>query len=260
MSLEFGALLLLIFVFFSIAVLYSSVGFGGGSSYLAVLALVFVNFYTIRSTALVCNLLVVSGSCYLFYKKGHLHFKKFLPFVITSIPLAYLGASLQIKEVVFFSILGVSLIIAAMALLIQTFNLQPNYNFNKYPKYFSYLLGGFIGLLSGLVGIGGGVFLAPILHYLKWDKPIVIAAFTSFFILVNSVSGLGGLLVNNTFEVFWPETMGLFIAVILGGQLGTRLSISRLSAKRIRIITAILVLFIGIRVLFTNGLQLNFFS
>jgi uncharacterized membrane protein YfcA len=254
MSLELGELILLILVFFGIALLYSSVGFGGGSSYLAVLALVFINFYTIRSTALVCNLLVVSGSCYLFFKKGHLHFKKFFPFVVTSIPLAYLGASFELKEEVFFNILGASLIIAAIALLVKTMNLQPNYNSNKYPKYLSYLLGGFIGLLSGLVGIGGGIFLAPILHYLKWDKPIVIAALASFFILVNSLSGLSGLLVNSTFKVFWPEALGLFIAVILGGQLGTRLSLGRLSAKRIRIITAILVLFVGIRVLVTNGL------
>lgn len=260
MSLALGEFAILMLIFFGIAILYSSVGFGGGSSYLAVLALFFTSFFVIRSTALLCNLIVVSGSCYLFYKRGYLHFKKFLPFVITSIPLAFIGASLRLKENEFFSILGILLIIAAIALLVQTMNIKSNYNPKKYPRYSSYVLGGLIGLLSGMVGIGGGIFLAPILHQMKWEKPIVIAALASFFILVNSISGLGGLLVNTTFDIFWTETIGLLVAVFAGGQLGTRFSLSKLSAKRIRIITAILVLFVGVRVLVTNGLQINFFS
>ncbi|WP_350288449.1 sulfite exporter TauE/SafE family protein [uncultured Croceitalea sp.] len=260
MSLELGELVLLMLIFFGIAVLYSSVGFGGGSSYLAILALFFTSFFVIRSTALLCNLLVVSGSCYLFYKKGHLHFKKFLPFIITSVPFAFIGASFRLKEDIFFSILGVSLIIAAIALIMQTINIKSNYNPKNYSKYVPHILGGFIGLLSGLVGIGGGIFLAPILHQMKWDKPIIIAALASFFILVNSISGIGGLVVNATFKVLWPETIGLIVAVFIGGQVGTRFTLSKLSAKRIRIITAILVLFVGVRVLFNNGLQINFFS
>lgn len=261
MSLELGELelALLMLIFFGVAVLYSTVGFGGGSSYLAVLALFFTSFFIIRSTALLCNLLVVSGSCYLFYKKGHLYYKKFLPFILTSVPLAFIGASFRLKEDIFFGILGVSLIIAAIALMVQTINIRSDYNPKQYPVYIPYILGGFIGLLSGVVGIGGGIFLAPILHQMKWEKPIVIAALASFFILVNSISGLGGLVINTTFTIFWPETIGLLVAVFVGGQLGTRFSLSKLSAKRIRIITAILVLFVGIRVLVTNGLQINFF-
>mgnify|MGYP000395061474 CR=1 FL=1 len=92
MLLNIPELLLLMLGFFVIATLYSSVGFGGGSSYLALLALVFVSFFAIRSIALICNLVVVSGSCYLYWKNGHLDFKKFLPFIITSIPLAFIGA------------------------------------------------------------------------------------------------------------------------------------------------------------------------
>ena len=260
MSLEFVELALLMLIFFGIAVLYSSVGFGGGSSYLAFLALFFTSFFVIRSTALLCNLLVVSGSCYLFYKKGHLYFKKFLPFIFSSIPLAFIGASFRLEEDVFFSILGVALIVASIALIMQTIKIKSNYDLKKYPSYVPYLLGGFIGLLSGLVGIGGGIFLAPILHQMKWDKPIVIAALASFFILVNSISGMGGLVLNGTFDIFFPETLGLLIAVFIGGQLGTRFSLSKLSAKRIRIITAILVLFVGIRVLLTNGLKIDFLS
>lgn len=260
MSIEFGELILLMLVFFCIALLYSSVGFGGGSSYLALLALLLTSFYSIRSTALLCNLVVVSGSCYLFYRKGYLLIKKYIPFILTSIPLAFIGASFRLKEATFFVALGLALIAAAVALIYQTIQLKSKYKTKSHSIYFAYALGGLIGLLSGLVGIGGGIFLAPILHYLRWDKPIIIAALSSFFILVNSISGLGGLLTNSTFEFFWPETLGLLLAVFIGGQIGARLSLTKLSAKKIRIITAILVLFVGIRVLITNGLQLNLFQ
>ncbi|WP_420322539.1 sulfite exporter TauE/SafE family protein [Flagellimonas sp.] len=260
MSVASGDFILLLFSFFVVATLYSAVGFGGGSSYLAILALVITSFLTIRSTALLCNLTVVSGSCILFYKNGHFHLRKFLPFVITSIPLAFLGASFRLQEHIFFIILAMALIISAFALIYQTRGLKPNYALKKYPNYLSYLLGAAIGLLSGLVGIGGGIFLAPVLNHMKWDKPIVIAALASFFILVNSVSGLAGLFWNDSFQVFWPEILGLLIAVLLGGQLGVRISLGKLSAKRIRLLTAVLVLFVGIRVLVRNGLNLNLFS
>lgn len=260
MSLASGDFILLLLSFFIVATLYSAVGFGGGSSYLAILTLVLTSFFAIRSTALLCNLTVVVGSCFLFYKSGNLHIKRFLPFIVTSIPFAFLGASFRLKEHVFFILLGISLIISAIALTYQTLKLKPNTTIKKYPNHVSYILGGCIGLLSGLVGIGGGIFLAPILNHMKWDKPIVIAALASFFILVNSISGIGGLFVSNSFEVFWPGIIGLLFAVLLGGQLGVRLSIGKLSSNRIKLLTAFLVLFVGIRVLLKNGLQLTIFS
>ncbi|WP_036384846.1 sulfite exporter TauE/SafE family protein [Muricauda sp. MAR_2010_75] len=260
MSLGSTDFVLLTLAFFVVATLYSAVGFGGGSSYLAILTLVLTSFFAIRTTALLCNLTVVTGSCYLYYKNGHLSLKKFLPFVITSIPLAFLGASFRLKEQVFFILLALALIVSAIALIYQTMALNSNFTVKKYPPYMSYLLGAGIGFLSGLVGIGGGIFLAPVLNHMKWDKPIVIASLASFFILVNSVSGIGGLLTSNSFEIFWPEILGLLFAVLLGGQLGVRLSIGKLSAKRIRMLTGILVLFVGIRVLLKNGLEIALFS
>ncbi|MGB5820581.1 MAG: sulfite exporter TauE/SafE family protein [Saonia sp.] len=245
--------------FFIIATLYSSVGFGGGSSYLAVLALVFTSFFAIRSTALLCNLIVVSGSSYLYFKKGHLDFKKFIPFIITSIPLAFIGASFRLKEHIFFIILGSALIISALALVIQTFMSPNGVKLKKdYPPYVTYLLGAGIGLLSGLVGIGGGIFLAPVLNHMRWDSSVKIAALASFFILVNSLSGIGGLIYSGTFEVPWSFVIGPLLAVFLGGQLGIRLSLSRLTGNGIRLITAFLVFIVGIRVLVSNGLQLSF--
>ncbi len=243
--------------FFFIALLYSSVGFGGGSSYLAILTLVVTSFFMIRSTALLCNLTVVTSSCWIYYKKGHLQLKKFLPFISTSIPLAFLGATFRLKEQVFFTILGIALVSSALALTYQTLKKEANFKPKVYSKPFLYILGAGIGLLSGLVGIGGGIFLAPILNQLKWDKPIIIAALASFFIWVNSIAGLVGLVSAGTLEIFWPDIILLLISVLLGGQLGVRISLGKFTAKAIRLITAFLVLMVGLRVFISNGLELK---
>lgn len=259
MLLTLPSLLLLMLGFLAISTLYSSVGFGGGSSYLALLALVLTSFFVIRSTALICNLVVVSGSTYLYWKNGHLDFKKFLPFIVTSIPFAFLGARFRLSEQVFFIILGSALIISALALILQTVKQKKSEEVNPdYPSYVTYLLGAGIGLLSGLVGIGGGIFLAPVLNHMKWDKSIKIAALASFFILVNSVSGIFGLLTKGAFELPLVTGVGLILAVFIGGQIGIRLSLSKLTGNGIKAITALLVLIVGIRVLLVNGMQLEF--
>ena len=253
MTLALTELLLLMGGFLIIAILYSSVGFGGGSSYLAILALVFVSFFSIRSTALICNIMVVSGSTYLYWKKGHIDFKKFLPFIITSIPMAFLGARFRLSENTFFIILGGALIVSALALIYQTTTGKKSQEINtNYPIWVTYVLGAGIGLLSGLVGIGGGIFLAPILNHMKWDKSIKIAALASFFILVNSISGIAGLLTKGTFELPWMEGLGLILAVFIGGQIGIRLSLSKFKGNGIKIVTAVLVLTVGIRLIIAN--------
>lgn len=257
MSLEPTPYVLVLLAFFLIATLYSSVGFGGGSSYLAILTLVLVNFFAIRTTALLCNLVVVTGSCLIYYREGALQIKKFLPFILTSIPMAYLGASIGLDLRAFFILLALSLIGSSLALIYQTLKLKPGYALKTYPRQIPYFLGACIGLLSGLVGIGGGIFLAPVLHHMKWEKPITIAALASFFILVNSLSGLAGLWMGGTFALLWPEVLGLLLAVLLGGQLGVRLTLGKLSARGIRIVTGLLVFFVGLRVLLKNGLELN---
>lgn len=248
-------LMLLCIGFFVVAALYSSVGFGGGSSYLALLTLFFASFFAIRSIALVCNLVVVTTSTYLYFKHGHAKLKDFFPFILTSIPLAYLGASFKLSEKVFFILLGISLIISALALAWQTYTIR-SLEVKKYPSYFSYFIGGCIGLLSGLVGIGGGIFLSPILNHFKWNIPIKIAALASFFILVNSLSSLLGYFNSGTLALPWKETLILMAVVFLGGQLGIRISLKKLTPNGIKRVTALLVLFVGLRVLLKNGLAI----
>ena len=251
-------LLLVALIFLAIATIYSSVGFGGGSSYLAILTFVVVSFYTIRSMALVCNIIVVGGSLYWFAKKGHFDLRQFLPFVLTSVPMAFLGASFRLDEYIFFIILGFALIASALFLFWQATTSQQTSgpeDSKEYPNYLSYILGACIGFLSGLVGIGGGIFLAPLLHHLQWGRPVKIASLACFFILVNSVSGIGGLLYAGTLELPVKEILVLGIVVLLGGQLGIRLSLKKLSAQGLRFITALLVLIVGMRVLLVNGLQ-----
>ncbi|MGB7393991.1 MAG: sulfite exporter TauE/SafE family protein [Pricia sp.] len=284
MELPLENLVLLCFGFFVVATLYSSVGLGGGSSYLALLALFFGGFFAIRSIALLCNLIVVSGSTYLYFKNGHAKIKDFLPFVVTSIPLAFLGATFRLEEYVFFILLGISLVCSSLFLAWQSFSsgntvqqntfeknlydkntlkkkthgLEKNLNSDEnvtpentksYPKFVPYLLGGGIGLLSGLVGIGGGIFLAPVLNHLRWDRSIKIAALASFFILVNSLSGIAGLVTGDMLRLPWKETLALAGSVLIGGQLGIRISLKRLTPNGIKRVTALLVLVVGIRIL-----------
>ncbi len=245
-------LILLFSVFFIIAAFYSSVGFGGGSSYLAVLSLFTFSFFFIRSNALICNLVVVTGSTYLFYKDGHFSLKDFFPFLVTSIPLAFIGALFKLNESAFFLLLGVTLTLSAVSLFYQARS-NTTVRAKPYPKYMSYVIGAAIGLLSGLVGIGGGIFLAPVLNHLNWDKPVKIAALSALFILVNSISGLIGLLASKSLDISWSITLVLIVAVLLGGQLGVRFSLKKASPKVIRIITGILVLVVGLRLLFIQN-------
>lgn len=248
-------LILLAACFLGIALLYASVGFGGGSSYLALLALVVADVSFVRSTALLCNLVVVSGSVLWYYRDQHLSLSYTLPFVLFSVPMTYLGALFRLSEQAFYVLLGITLILAAGLLLGRSFREVSTEGQRTYPAYLAGLVGGTIGLLSGLVGIGGGIFLAPLLHYLRWGRPVRIAALASCFILVNSLAGLAGFASAGTLRWDATETLPLLAAVLIGGQFGIRLSLRRWSGLWIRRVTALLVLIVGVRMLLVNGLH-----
>jgi uncharacterized membrane protein YfcA len=240
----------LLLFFFAVAAFYSSVGFGGGSSYLAILALYSVDFLLLRSTALMCNIAVVAGSAILYYRNGLIHWKKVLPIVVLSVPFAFLGGMLPIRETAFFILLGAVLCVASVVMWIQpqVHKVKEGLSLPGHTL-FNAGLGGSIGFLAGMVGIGGGIFLSPVLHLLRWATAKAIAATASIFILVNSIAGLVGQSLRPGFDINWKFTIPLLVAVVVGGQLGARLGIFRFEQKTVKRATAILILIVSVRIL-----------
>ena len=232
-------------IFFLIAILYASVGFGGGSSYTAMLALFGVSVGWIPLLSLSCNIVVVAGGCWHFYKRGYLNPRFVGSFLVGSVPMAFLAGTVEIASGVYIKLLALSLFAAALMLL-----LRPRVgdgDVRVCPLPVRLLVGGGLGALSGLVGIGGGIFLAPILLLARWASPKECAATASGFILFNSFAGLAGQLTKpGVGDAFFMLPL-LVLAVFLGGQIGSRLGSKVLPAVRIRQATACLILFVSVR-------------
>ena len=243
---------ILLISFLVVALIYSSVGFGGGSSYLALLALpaFALTFPVIRSTALFCNIIVVTGGAIIFYREGKLLWKDVWPFLLSSVPMAYLGGFWPIKQDTFFILLGFTLVVVPFLLWFQPEEIRKE-DAVRLPEttVAKILLGAAIGLLSGLVGIGGGIFLSPCLHILRWSEPRRISALASVFILVNSIGGLAGQMNRGIPELSLQFLLPLLTAVLVGGQIGSRLGARRFNPVYIKRITAVLILLAGINIL-----------
>ena len=239
----------LVVSFFTIALIYSSVGFGGGSSYLALLGVLGVHIDIIRPAALLCNIVVVSGGTFIFWRSGAIDIKKSLPFLCASVPLAFAGGLWRIENAsFFFALLGICLIIASVLLWIQPVPSE-RHRFDK--PLLNAGLGGSIGFLSGLIGIGGGIFLSPLLHLLNWGEARKISALASFFILLNSASALAGQIVQ-TGNLNWNFIAPLLIAVFAGGQIGSRLGARTFNPLYIKRITSIVIFAAAIKILRDN--------
>ena len=237
-------LLILVPIFFFIAMIYSSAGFGGGTSYLAVFAFLEYDFLVFRPIALLCNIAVVSGSVWIFYQNGFLKIRKILPLILLSVPFAFLGGQLQIDKEIFFVLLGFTLLIAGVLMMISKKEKEA-----QLPRFSNAIIGGGIGFLSGIVGIGGGVFLSPVLYFSRWAETKVIAATTAAFILVNSISGLTGQVLTNGFEIEFSTAALLILAVIFGGQIGARFTVGKVNPLIVRRITSMVIFVIAIRIL-----------
>ena len=234
--------------FFITAILYSSVGFGGGSTYLALLLIWGIPYYIFPVIALLCNIIVVSGNSFNYIRAGNLNLKLLIPFLVGSIPFAFFGGSLKINKEVFEIFLFIVLSIAGILLLVKNKSYDSgDLVVNKIKFIYSLLIGSILGFVSGVVGIGGGIFLSPILFLLKAEKPKIIATCASLFILINSVSGiLGQLTKDNTFNElinYWP----LFLSVLLGGFVGNYLNLKIFSNRTLTIMTSLLVIFVSLR-------------
>ncbi len=257
-------------MFAIVAVIYASVGFGGGSTYTALLALVETDYQLLPIVSLTCNLLVVTGGTILFSRAGSIPWPRALPLCALSIPLAWLGGRTSVPQSLFVGLLALSLLVSGLLLLIdhrQRPRAQPLSNdlksitINQRPWHqpVEILIGAGIGFLSGLVGIGGGIFLSPILFLLHWSSARAIAGTASLFILVNSLAGMMGQLqklgserAGHVFS-YWP----LFLAVLVGGQLGTRLGVNILPERWMKRVTATLVLFVALRLFQRLYIQLS---
>ena len=241
--------MLLAILFLITALLYSSVGFGGGSTYLALLLIWSVPYFIFPVIALSCNIIVVSGNCFNYIRAGNLNLRLLIPYLIGSIPLAYIGGSLPIEKKLFEILLFLVLVAAGILLL---FNFRSyddkESSYRKIPAPLSILIGGTLGFVSGVVGIGGGIFLSPILFLIRASRPKHIVTAASLFILINSISGIIGQLTKNDVLVEMSNYWYLLVTVLVGGQLGNFLNLKIFPTRILALVTACLVIFVAIRI------------
>ena len=241
-------MIILSILFFITAILYSSVGFGGGSTYLALLLIWDIPYFIFPIIALLCNIIVVSGNSFNYIRAGNHNFKLLLPFLIGSVPLAFLGGTLKIEKDIFEILLFFVLSIAGFLLLINNKSYENNnLIIKKLNLIISFLIGSVLGLISGIVGIGGGIFLSPILFLIKAEKPKIIVTTASLFILINSISGILGQLTKENILSEVSNYMSLFICVFIGGLLGNYLNLKIFTSRVLAIVTSLLVIFVSIR-------------
>ena len=242
-------MIILSILFFVTAILYASVGFGGGSTYLALMLIWDIPYYIFPVIALICNIFVVSGNSFNYINAGNLNLKLLLPYLIGSIPLAFIGGSLQIDKNLFEIFLFIVLAIAGTLLLINFKSYDDNESsYRDIPILISILIGGILGFVSGVVGIGGGIFLSPILFLIKAAKPKHIVTAASLFIFINSISGVIGQLTKNIVLSDISNYWYLFLVVIIGGHIGNYLNLKIFPTRLLALITSVLVLFVAIRI------------
>ena len=243
-------MIILTALFFATALLYSAAGFGGGSTYTALLVLAAVDYRAVPIVSLACNIIVVSVGTWRFARGGHLDWRRAWPLFVTSVPAAWLGGRLVIGEVLFVGLLGAALLVAGLLML-----WQPAWQREAAPastrRWIEPVAGAGLGFAAGVVGIGGGIFLAPLLYMLRWAPPKRIAATCAAFILVNSLAGLAGQASKGlgAAGAVIGEHVLLFPAVAAGGMIGAWLGSDRLDPKWVRILTAWLILYVAARLL-----------
>ncbi len=234
---------------FMVAFLYSSVGHGGASGYLALMALFGFAPEAMKPTALLLNLFVAGTAFLQFYRGKHFNWKIFMPLALASVPMAFLGGLIALDPEIYKKTLGVFLLIPVLRFIYPG---PPATGKARSPKWnLSVLLGAGIGFLSGLIGIGGGIILSPVLLLLKWTDQKQTAAISALFIFVNSLSGLGG---QFTRGVQFSQDMMLYVVLaFLGGLAGSYFGSLRFRQNTLKYLLALVLLLASIKLLFTEG-------
>jgi len=238
----------LIVLFFLIAFLYSSAGFGGGSLYLAVLGQQSIPVATMRSLALLCNMTVTGVSLPRYFGKRLLPLRRNLMLVLCSIPFVFVGATARISASTFYLLLAIALLLAGIAISVQR---KKSVKRSTLPQWIIFPLASAAGLLAGLTGIGGGVYLSPVMYFLRWGNEREIAASSSFFIAINSLVGIAGLVWSGQLTFVW-ESLFLIAAVLLGGWIGSHLASKTLNVSALRYLTSGILIFAALRIIYLH--------
>lgn len=234
---------------FIVAFLYASVGHGGASGYLALMALFSFSPSVMKSSALILNIVVSLISFYQYNKGGHFKWQLFLPFIITSIPLSFIGAYFTLDTEVYKIILGVLLIFPILRLL-GVIGKESD-EIKDVQWLWALLIGALIGLLSGMIGIGGGIILSPIILLLHWGNMKQTAAVSALFIFVNSVAGLSGLMIKGI-SIDSNVYIWLFVA-ITGGMAGAYVARKKLNNAALKTLLAVVLLIASVKLLLTGS-------
>ena len=232
--------------------LYASVGFGGGSTYNALLILAEYDYKLIPIIALTCNIMVVLGNCFRYHHRKIIPWRFAIPLIAISVPASFLGGTLQVSETIFIILLGIGLISSGFLMWIKPNKYHQTNTERKFQPSLNILMSLLLGLVAGIIGIGGGIFFAPILHLQNALPSKQISAFSSIFILFNSIAGLLGQVLkqiqaNNILD--YSEYYVFIIAVILGGQIGNYFGVKVFSESIIRRLTSVLVIYVGLRLI-----------
>lgn len=241
--------LILTILFFLIAVLYASVGSGGGSGYLAIMGLLGTPPELMRPTALTLNILVTTIGTWKYVRAGHFSARLYWPIVLMSLPFAFIGGRLSLPTAVYRPLVGLILLYAAIRLWLSTRgDATKGHATRNLPIWVTLLAGMSIGLLSGLIGVGGGIFLSPLLILTGWATTRQTLGVTAAFVLANSIAGLAGQL--STMVTLPPIIWVWLTAVGIGGWLGAEFGSQRLNPQLLRRLLALILVLGGLRMIF----------